>query len=358
MSPPSKLAGAVLLPVLGLCLLAAAAGPARPGLERTLFKNIPPNDPVRAVVETVIGSRFYSLRDRFSAQEWSGLGFGAAWDRARSYFPDKTYLVRPGTYFMTHGYDADGRLFMEVHESPYLTLCVENRKTFSPSSVVEEYGRMRAAANGIEAGGFREKTGRLESLFRDEKASGELRRALGDALYGRLLEALRDEDYQMLAGGLMHEGMHAGLDGAQAAALQTGFKAGTSPVQWDELQAFMAEIGYHARFSAWATADINADWGRISALARDLEAYRKTARLPAGTAKDRFDRIRSQSWAQIAFVRLRAREIWQSARRMEDLTGGFRRDYVNANVPADLQALLDKLGGDTAEFITATEKAR
>jgi hypothetical protein len=226
-----------------------------------------------------------------------------------------------------------------------------------PGSIVEEYGRMRAAANGTEAGGFREKTGRLESFFRDEKSRGELERALGGPLCARLLASLREEDYHMLAGGLMHEGMHAGLDAAQAARLQAEFKAGTRPVQWDELRAFTAEIGYHARFGGWAAADIGASWERIAALAKDLEAYRKMARLPAGTAKDRFDRIKAQIWAQAAFIRLRAREIWQSARRMEDLSISFRKDYVGTDVPADLEAMLAKLEESTSGFVTATETA-
>jgi hypothetical protein len=355
MNPPGKTKGAVLAAFL--CLLAFARVMAWPPPARTLFKDIPSDEPVRAVLETILGSRFYSLRDRFAAGEWSTGGYGAAWGRARSYFPDKTFLVRPGTYFMTHGYDADGRLFMEIHESPYLALCVENWRTFTPGSVVEDYGRMRAAANGIEAGGFREKIGRLESFFRDEKANDGLRRALGGALYGRLLEALREEDYQMLAAGLMHEGLHAGLDGAQVARLQTEFKSGARPVQWDELGAFMAEIGYHARFCGWASADIGASWGRVSALLKDLERYRRTARLPAGDSRDRFDRIRAQAWAYAARVRLRAREIWQSARRMEDLSVSFRRDYVGKDVPADLEAMLAKLGNSASECETATEIA-
>jgi hypothetical protein len=355
MNPPGKFKGSAL--ALFLALLAIAGVWAWPPPERTLFKDIPADDPVRSVLRTVLDSRFYSLRDRFAREEWSSEGYGAAWDRARSYFPDKTYLVRPGTYFMTHGYDADGRLFMEVHESAYLALCVENLRTFRPAGIVEEYARMRAAANGIEAGAFREKTGRLESFFRDEKANDELRRELGGTHYGRLLDALREEDYQMLAGGLMHEGMHAGMDGAQAAMLQAEFKTGASPVQWDELGAFMAEIGYHARFSGWAGADAGVSWGRVSALLKDLERYRRTAALPAGGAKDRFDRIRAQAWAAAALVRLRAREIWQSARRMEDLAAKFRKDYVAPAVPADLTAALTKLETSTSAFVIETEKA-
>jgi hypothetical protein len=355
MNLPGKFKGPVW-PRL-LALLVSAGVWAGPPPERTLFKDIPADDPVRSVLRTVLDSRFYSLRDRFAREEWSSEGYRAAWDQARSYFPDMTYLVRPGTYFMTHGYDADGRLFMEVHESAYLALCVENLRTFRPAGIVEEYARMRAASNGVEAGEFREKTGRLESFFRDEKANDGLRRALGGALYGRLLEALREEDYQMLAAGLMHEGLHAGLDGAQAARLQKAFKNGASPVQWDELQAFMAEIGYHARFAGWAAADCGASWARIEAQVKDLERYRRTAALPAGGAKERFDRIRAQAWAYAALVRLRAREIWQSARRMEDLAANFRKDYVAPEVPADLTAALTKLGTSTSAFVMETEKA-
>ncbi len=111
-----------------LLLLAAAALLGRPPLERTLFKDIPRTDPAREIVRTVLGSRFYSMRDGFAASDWTGLGYGGAWERAKRYFPGSIYFVRPGTYFMTHGHDADGRLFMEVHESAYLTLCLENRR--------------------------------------------------------------------------------------------------------------------------------------------------------------------------------------------------------------------------------------
>jgi hypothetical protein len=258
---------------------------------------------------------------------------------------------------MTHGFEADGRLFMEVHDSPYLTLCIENWRTFTPGSIVAEYGRMRAAANGIEAGGFREKTGRLESFFRDEEAHRKLRKTLGDPLFTRLLEELREENYHMLAGGLMHEGLHAGLDDAYVARLQAEFKAGARPIQWDELRAFMAETGYHAHYCGWAAGEVEAGWGQVSALVRELEAYRRTAKLPAGTSKDRLERIKTQAWVQAALIRLRAREIWQSARRMDDLAGGFRKDYVNKDVPADLETMLARLESGATEFVGATEIA-
>lgn len=355
MNPPLEPRRPVWLAVL--CLGAAAAVLASPGPERTLFRDLPPNDPVREVIGSVLGSRFYSLRDRFSAEEWSGAGYGAAWDRARSYFPGQTYFVRPGTYFMTHGFDADGRLFMEIHDSPYLALCVENRRTFESGSIVDDYGRMRAAANGREAAGFREKLGPLEAGFLAEKARRDLRRALGEPLYARLLEAFREEDYHMLAGGLMHEGMHAGLSDTHAARLQTEFKAGKIPVQWDELRAFMAEIGYQARFSAWAAGEVRSGWGRMEPLLKGLEAFRRTSRLPVGGGRSRFDQIRTQAWAQAALLRLRARELWQSARRMQELASDFRRDYVRSDAPQDLETSLAGLERDMSAIVSAAGEA-
>ncbi len=355
MKPPGDPKGKVWAVVF--CLIAAAALTARPAPERTRFKDLPANDPVREVIQTILRSKFYSLRSLFSREEWSGAGYGAAWERAKGYFPGQIYLVRPGTYFMTHGFDADGRLFMEVHESPYLALCAENRRTFVPGSVVADYGRMRAAANGREAASFVEKLGRLEAAFRDDAAHRDLRKKLGAAIYDRLLDGLRDENYHMLAAGLMHEGMHAVLAEARAARLQAEFKAGDRPVQWDELGAFMAETGYHARFSGWAVGEVLSGWGQIDSLLKGLEVSRRTSRLPAGAGRVRFDPIRSQAWAQADLSRLRAREIWQSARRIQELIAGFRKDYVRGGVPPDLKAALSGLGKEGSAFIAAAGEA-
>jgi len=292
-----------------------------------------------------------------TAEEWTGRGYAAAWERARRYFPGQTYYVRPGTYFMTHGFDADGRLFMEIHDSAYLALCVANRTTFTPGSIVEDYGRMRAAANGLEAAGFRDKVGRLEPFFKDEAAHRRLRKALGEALYGRLLVALREEDYHMLAAGLVHEGLHAGLEGALVSRVQNEFSAGAGSVQWDEVQSFAAEIGYHASFCEWAAADIEALWRKAGSSLADLEAFRKTAGYPVGAGEARLDRIRVRAWAQAALIRLRAREIWQSARRARDLAEGLRRDYLKGAPPEDIASLVRDLERDTAGFAAAAGEA-
>ena len=355
MKPPVRPAGAFLASLL--IMIAAVGVPGRPLPERTLFKDIPSTDPARQVVQTVLGSRFYSMRDGFAASEWTASGFGGAWERARRYFPRDTYFVRPGTYFMTHGFDADGRLFMEVHESAYLTLCVENRRTFAPGAVVEDYGRMLAASNGREAAAFREKMGGLEPYFRNEEANRGLRKALSESLYLRLLEELREEDYHMIAGGLMHEGMHAGMDDALVARIQTEFNAGRRDVQWDELRAFMAEIGYHAAYCRWAAGDVAGQWAQIEGLLRELEGLRKRPSLRPGTDQARFEKVRGQVGVYAALIRLRMREFWQSAGRMQDLARSFRRDYVRSVPPAGIEELFTRLDGETSGFAAASGKA-
>jgi len=355
MKPSGRPARAFFL--LLLSVMTAGAVPGRPPLERTLFRDIPSTDPAREVVQTVLGSRFYSMRDGFTASEWTGLGYGGAWDRARRYFPDNTFFVRPGTFFMTHGFDTDGRLFMEVHESAYLLLCIENRRTFTPGAIVEDYGRMRAAANGREAASFREKMGGLEPFFRDEKADRGLRKAMGEALYLGLLKELCEEDYHMIAGGLMHEGMHAGLDDTLVARIQAEFNAGRRAVQWDELRAFMSEIGYHAAYCRRAVGDVAGPWRQIDGLLKELERLRKRPSLRPGPDQAAFDRVRAQTWTQAVLIRLGLREIWQSARRMQDLAGSFRKDYIAGAPPLEAAELFTRLDRETSGFVEASGEA-
>jgi hypothetical protein len=340
--------------VAALSALGLAAGPPR---ERTLFRELAADEPVRGVLQAVFDSSPDRIRRGFTEREWNAEGFGAAWDKARGYFPNKAYFVRPGTYFMTHGFDPDGRLFMEIHDSDYLKLCVGNRRTFTAKSIVDAHGRMRAGDDGREAAAFREKTGRLELYWRSETAHRALRDLLGEPVYSRLLDGLRDEDTHMLAGGLVHEGMHAGVDDAVVARLQADFGAGRLPVQWDELRAFTAETVYHGRRYRWARDDISAAGREIEATLRELEALRRRPELRPGSDRAKFEKSRARSWAFAAIVRLRMRESWQSARRMEALAAGFRRDYVRGDPPAGIVEELGAQDADTAAFAEAFGKA-
>lgn len=320
--------------------------------ERTLFKDFPPDNPCRKIIQTVLDSPFYSMRGGFPAREWTGGGYGGAWERARQYFPKQVYFVRPGTFFMTHGFSPDGRLFMEVHESAYLSLCVENRKTFTDGSIVGEVGRMAGEADGREAAAFQEKMGKLGRYFHDEAAKASLRKALGDGLYLRLLRELREEDYHMFAGGLMHEGMHAGMDDdILVARIQAEFRVGRLPVQWDELRAYMAEVGYHRPYCRWAAGDIAAGWRQVEGLLKKLEALRKKPKLFREADKARFEGATAKIGAHLALVRLRMREIWQSTQRMQGLTTSVWKDHLKPDPPADVDGLIMKLASDTAGFV-------
>lgn len=258
---------------------------------------------------------------------------------------------------MTHGFDADGRLFMEIHDSDYLELCAANRRTFAPGAVAAEYARMRAAEDGREAAAFRDKLGRLEPSCRDEDAQRRLREALGTPLHRRLLEALRDENSHMLAGGVVHEGIHAGVGRAEAGLLQAEFLRGGTPVQWDELLAFMAESGYHARFCRWAAREISGSRGDIEAALRRLERLRRRPLLRPGPDRLAFERAAAAAGAFVALARLRMRESWQSALRLQALASRFRGDYVRGEPPPDVAEDLAALDREASASVEAFGRA-
>jgi hypothetical protein len=216
---------------------------------------------------------------------------------------------------------------------------------------------MRGEADGREAAAFREKIGRLEPSFRDEDAHRALRKALGEDRYDGFLRALREEDYHMLAGGLMHEGVHAGLDDVLVARIQSEFKAGGRPVQWDEMRAFMAEIVYHGIYGEWAAADLGAGRIRTSGLLRKLESLRKRPILRPGPDRAAFESSRAGIEVEIALGRLRMREIWQSARRAQGLLTSLRQDYVRGRAPEEVEGPLAALERDAGHFTAAAGEA-
>jgi len=358
MTPASRRVGTCAAAAAGI--LAAFALAAGPPAERTLFKELAPADPVREVVQTILGWPSDSVRRGFTDREWAAEGFGGAWARARRYFPDKTYFVRPGTYFMTHGFDAEGRLFMEIHDSDYLELCARNRGTFTAGAIVAAYARMRGADDGLEAAAFRDKVGRLEPFFRDERAARALRRAMGESGYLRFLRELREENYHMLAGGLVHEGAHAGIDEmGLVRRLQTEFREGSLAVQWDELRAFMVEAKFHGAFCRWAAGDIADAGDAIEARLGELETLRKRRRLDRVPDRARYERAVAALGAAAGTVRLRMRELWQSARRLQGLLDHLQADYVRPRAPVGIADSVGRLSGGIADFVgAADERAR
>ena len=135
------------------------------------------------------------------------------------------------------------------------------------------------------------------------------------------------------------------------------FNAGRREVQWDELRAFMAETGYHAAYCRWASGDVAGQWVQIEGLLRELEGLRKRPSLRPGPDQARFEKARAQAGAYAALLRLRMREVWQSARRVQDLAGGFRRDYVKSAPSAEIEGLFSRLDGETGGFAAAAGRS-
>lgn len=161
----------------------------------------------------------------------------------------------------------------------------------------------------------------------------------------------------MLAGGLLHEGFHAGLDGALVARVRSEYEAGAIPVQWDEARAFLAEIAYHGLQARRLAADLDAGRDRTAGLMGRLEPLRKKVALGRPADRAAYDALAAGFGAEIAIGRLRTRELWQSVRRVEGLLEGLRRDYVRPGTPGEFEEPLEALERDAAGFADEAEGA-
>ncbi len=339
--------------ILGTALGAAGQQPAAqaPQPQRTLFSEIPPDDAKRQIIQSVLSSSFYSMRSGFSSSEWTTGHYGGAWERAGQYFPNHVYYTSSQQHFMTHFFNPNGKLEMQIFDSAYLRLCVANQRTFTGSGVVGSYQGMLANDPGAAAA-FQQKLGHLEAYFRTEGDKGRLKAMIGDKLFDRLLDELRRENHHMFAGALMHEGMHAEMDDdALVAAIQNEYSSCKLPVQWDELRAYMSEINYHSRFYNWAVNDSFASWREIDGLLRELEAWRKRPKPLSEADKQKIEAIKAKIKAYIALIRLRMREIWQSAQRMQGLMDSFRQDHLKPNAPAGHQDTVRAVAVAVADFV-------
>ena len=154
----------------------------------------------------------------------------------------------------------------------------------------------------------------------------------------------------MLAGGLLHEGVHAGLDGALVARVRSEYEAGAIPVQWDEARAFLVEIAYHGLQVRRLAAGLGAGRDRTAGLMGRLEPLRKKASLGRPADRAAYDALAAGLGAEIALGRLRMRELWQSVRRVEGLLESLRRDYVRPGAPGEFEEPLADLERNAAGF--------
>ncbi|MBC7350085.1 MAG: hypothetical protein H5U05_08955 [Candidatus Aminicenantes bacterium] len=318
--------------------------------QRMLFKNISPDDPRRTVIQTVLNSPFHSMRFAFSSKEWTSGHYGGAWERARQYFPNHVYYTTSERYFMTHFFNPNGKLEMEIYNSAYLRMSVANYGTFTSRGIVASYRAMRAN-DPAAAQEFASKMGWLEPYFHDEASKNRLKHMIGGKLFDRLLKELRQENYHMFAASLMHEGMHSKMDDGQLArAIQEEYQSCQLPVQWDELRAYMCEINYHNKFYNWAIGNISSSWKQIENLLQQLEAWRKRPKPLTQAEKDKIEAIKAKIKAYIALIRLRMREIWQSVQRIQNLVMNFQKEYLKPNAPPEHRQMLDRLLVSVTDF--------
>lgn len=318
--------------------------------QRILFKDINPSDPRRAVIQTVLNSPFHSMRFAFSSEEWTSGHYGGAWERARQYFPNHVYYTTSERYFMTHFFNPNGKLEMEIYNSAYLRMSMANYTTFTSRSIVASYQSMRT--NDPQASQeFAGKMGWLEPYFRDEASKERLKKMMGEKLFDRLLKELRQENYHMFAASLMHEGMHSKMDDDKLVrAIQEEYQSCKLKVQWDELRAYMCEINYHNKFYNWAIADISASWKQIENLLQELEAWRQRPKPLTQAERDKIEAIKAKIKAYIALIRLRAREIWQSVQRIQDLVMNFQKDYLKPEASPEHRQMLDQMLVSVTDF--------
>ncbi|MCK7481363.1 MAG: hypothetical protein M0C28_32380 [Candidatus Moduliflexus flocculans] len=219
------------LPVLLLPRRRRPRSPDGDGLERTLFKDLPATDPAREIVRTVLDSPSIPCVTGFTAKAWAADGFRDAWERARTYFPGEDLARRPGDPL--HGPRLrSGR--EAVHGGPRVRLPHALRREQADVHGRLHRRRLRPDARPRPTAGRPRPSARRRAGSRPSSATRTahraLRKALGEDRLRRVpRQALREEDYHMLAGGLMHEGMHAGLDDAVVARLQAEFEAGGAP---------------------------------------------------------------------------------------------------------------------------------
>ena len=160
----------------------------------------------------------------------------------------------------------------------------------------------------------------------------------------------------MLVGGLVHEGAHAGLDEeGLVKGIQAAFKEGPLAVQWDELRAFMVETKFHGAFCHWAAGSIAAVWEGIGARLGELEVLRKRPRLVRPADRIRYARATAALGAAAATVRLRMRELWQSAQRLRGLTDRFEKDYMKPSPPAGIGEMVGKLDDRIGVFVGSAD---
>lgn len=307
---------------------------------QTSFKDMGSNTPNYQVIQRVVKSKRLKLAKYYKNFK-SGHYYGA-WQKVDQYFPKNFYYNSSTTNFMHHWFNPKGKLEMSVYQSKELKRAVQNLETFHDRNIVNAYKSMRKKKDLTDANSFKEKLGLLEKYFLNDKDKAVLKKYLGSKLYKQMLRELREEGDHMFAAALLHEGMHAKVDNdATVAKIHNDFTSCKTPVQWDEFRGYMSEIGYHANYFRWSAQNINAHWGRINKLLKDLEKHRKKGKPKTKREKAKLEAIKAKIKAHIAMIRVRLREMQQSIDRMKNLMDYFQKNYVKSGKEKEYKNLAE-----------------
>jgi hypothetical protein len=260
--------------------------------------------------------------------------YGNAWKQSVNYFPDRYIYINNNKELMMHG-PYNGKNCIEIYNSDFLKKSLSNEKIFG-KNVVKEYNKISGDADKKKE--INEKLGLLSGYFENEKSLEKLKKYLKSEaekkgktskLYDDMMSALANEGKHMLTGALLHEGTHATLTDTQTANIQQDFANGYLSMELNELRAFMVEILYHCQYYNWAKNDISTQWGDIATLLADLENCRRS-KPPNITQeeKEKIEEIKAKIKAHIAIIRVRLREIKDSAKRMKDLVDIYQKKYI------------------------------
>lgn len=268
----------------------------------------------------------------FSSDDYKKGQYSRAWNQATQYYPNRYMYIPNNTYLMMHGL-YNGRVCIEVFRTEILNTIIQNQKIFNYNTIVQEYNKIKN--NEAKKKEFDEKLGKLAGYFNNQASHQQLIKYLGKDLYNELMEALREENQHMITAALIHEGMHALLSNKETYDIQQDFQNGRLSMELNELRAYMAEILYHCQYSLWAKKDILNHWDEIDNLISQLEQMRRQ-KPPEITPeeKKKIEEIKAKIKAQIALIRVRLRELKNSAKRMEDLMIFYKNNYIK-NVAAD-----------------------
>lgn len=323
------------------------------------FKELAKNSPYRYhTIARVIKNKELRLSDYYSPFEKGKDGsIGKAWKKVKAYFPKKFYYTDEETYFMMHQFTSGVLGKVTVYESAEFKKANENFPAFTDRGIVNHFNKIKNNEKALNE--FKKKLGLLWEYFKNTKSKRFLKSELGKDLYNEMLKSLREEGDHIFAAALLHEGMHAAVGAARKAnKIDKDFKACNTPVQWDELRGYMAEMQYHFNYYKLSQAKIDGQMSKINGLLAKLEKFRGLKKPLEPSKLKAIEKLKLKIKARIAMIRVSLREMQQSLDRMKSLIAFFKKQkYVKDTAPQKYKDMVKSLETKLANFAKEVQAA-